>query len=187
MLGILSRNWWIFAIRGVAAILFGISAAIWPALTITVLALFLAAYLLVDGISMLIALVRGDPVARRNAWSVAIIGVLGVAAGVIAFFYPNVTAVALLYVVAFWSIAIGVFQVIAAISLRREIEGELWLAIGGIVAIVFGVYLAVFPGSGLVSLGFLVAIYAIAFGVSSLLLAFKLRNVGTQRIEPSPA
>ena len=173
----LARNWWLLAIRGIAAIAFGILAIMWPGLTLAVLIALFAAYAIVDGASLLIALIRGDPAARRSGWAVAIIGILGVVAGIIAIVYPQLTAVTLLYVVAFWAIAIGVFQVITAIRLRQEIEGELWLAIGGIISILFGLYLAIFPGSGLLSLVFLVAIWSIAFGISSLVLAFRLRDI----------
>lgn len=176
MLQMLSRNWWIFAIRGVAAIAFGVLAIIWPGATLFVLVVLFAAYALVDGASLLIALVRGDPDARRHGWAVGIMGVLGIVAGIIAIVWPGITAVSLLFVVAFWSIAVGVFQVIAAIRLRREIEGELWLALGGIVAIAFGLYLVIFPGAGLLSLVLLVAAWAIIFGVSSLVLAYRLRE-----------
>jgi uncharacterized membrane protein HdeD (DUF308 family) len=177
MLTMLAQNWWLLAIRGIAAIAFGILSVLWPGLTLAVLIALFAAYALVDGASLLISLIRGDPIARRNSWSVAIIGILGIAAAVIAILYPNITALTLLYVVAFWSIAIGVLQLVAAIRLRQEIEGELWLAIGGIISIVFGIYLVVFPGQGLLSLIYLVAIWSIAFGITSLILAFRLRGL----------
>jgi uncharacterized membrane protein HdeD (DUF308 family) len=177
MLGMLARNWWIFAVRGVAAIVFGVLAVLWPGVTLVVLVALFAAYALVDGISLLISLVRGDPEARRSGWAVGIMGVLGIVAAFVAFLWPGITVLSLLYVVAFWSIAVGVFQLVAAIRLRREIEGELWLAIGGVVAILFGLYLAVFPGAGLVSLVWLVAVWAIVFGITSLVLAFRLRGL----------
>ena len=160
MLDMLARNWWLFAIRGIAAIVFGVLAFLWPGLTVVVLVALFGAYAIVDGVSLLISLVRGEPNARRHGWTVGIMGVIGVIAGI----------------VAFWSIVLGVFQVIAAIRLRREIEGELWLGIGGVIAILFGLYLAIFPGSGLLSLVWLVAIWSIVFGIANLLLAFRLRG-----------
>jgi uncharacterized membrane protein HdeD (DUF308 family) len=176
MLDMLARNWWLFAIRGIAAIVFGILAFLWPALTVVVLVALFGAYAIVDGVSLLISLVRGEPNARRHGWTVGLMGVIGVIAGIVAFVWPGITALSLLYIVAFWSIVLGVFQVIAAIRLRREIEGELWLGIGGVIAILFGLYLAIFPGSGLLSLVWLVAIWSIVFGIANLLLAFRLRG-----------
>ena len=180
MLDLLARNWWIFAVRGIAAIIFGILAVIWPDITVLVLVALFAAYALVDGASLLMSLIRGDRVARRNAWSVALMGIVGIIAGIAAFILPGITALALLYLVAFWAIVIGAFQVVAAIRLRKEIEGELWMAIGGAILIAFGAYLVVFPGSGLLSLVWIVAISSIVFGVSSLVLAWRLRERATR-------
>ncbi len=177
MLAMMARHWWVFALRGIAAILFGVLAALWPDLTLVVLVALFAAFALVDGASLLVSLARGDRRARRHGWAVGIMGLLGVVAGIVAILWPDITALALLYVVAFWSILVGVFQLTAAISLRREIQGELWLAAGGVLAILFGVFLAIFPGEGLVSLVWILAAWAILFGISSLLLAFRLRGM----------
>lgn len=181
MLQMLAGNWWIFAVRGVAAILFGVLAFLWPGPTVIVLALLFGAYALVDGVVLLVSLIRGDPAARRNAWSVGIMGVLGVAAGIVSVLVPEITAVALLYVVAAWAIIAGIFQIIAAIRLRREIEGELWLGLGGVISVLFGLYLAIFPGPGLLSLAWLVGFWAVVFGVINLVLAFRLRGMGQGR------
>jgi uncharacterized membrane protein HdeD (DUF308 family) len=177
MLDLLARNWWLVAIRGIAAIVFGILAFAWPGPTLIVLVALFGAYALVDGISLLISLVRGEPDARRNAWFVAIMGVLGIAAAIITFFWPGLTALSLVYVIGFWAILLGIFQIAAAIALRREIEGELWMAIGGVLAILFGAYLVVFPGPGMLSLVWLVGIWAVLFGISSLILAWRLHNL----------
>jgi uncharacterized membrane protein HdeD (DUF308 family) len=177
MLGLVAHDWWVFAIRGIAAIVFGIAAFIWPAATLTVLVFLFGAYVLVDGAAMLVALARGDAVARRHAWAVGIIGVLGIVAGIVTFVWPGLTAVSLLYLVAVWAIATGVFQVIAAIALRSELEGELWMVIGGVASIVFGALLVAFPGNGLLTLVWLVGIWSVVFGVSSLALAYRFRKI----------
>jgi uncharacterized membrane protein HdeD (DUF308 family) len=176
MLDMLARNWWVFAVRGVAAIIFGILAFAWPGITLVVLVALFAAYAIVDGVMSLVALIRGEPEARRHAWAVGIMGVLGIVAGIAAFAWPGVTALALLYIVAFWAIAIGVMQIVAAIRLRKEIQGELWMAIGGALLILWGIFLIAFPGTGLLSLVWLVAIMSMAFGASSLILAWQLRK-----------
>lgn len=177
MLGLITRDWWVFAVRGIAAIVFGILAFIWPVTTLTVLVFMFGAYVLVDGVALLIALARGDAAARRHAWSVVGIAVLGIVAGVVTFAWPGLTALSLLYVVAFWAIAMGTFQVVAAIVLRREIDGEFWMALGGIASIVFGALLVVSPGDGLISLVWLVGIWAIVFGATSLGLAYRLHAI----------
>ena len=185
MLGLVARDWWVFAIRGVAAIVFGILAFIWPETTLTVLVILFGAYVLVDGISLLVALARGDTLARRHAWSFGIMGVLGIVAGVITFIWPGLTALSLLYLVAFWAIATGGLQVIAAIALRRELDGEVWMALGGAASIVLGVLLIAFPGEGLISLVWLVGLWAVVFGVSSLSLAYRLHGIAAAL--PAPA
>ena len=184
MLGLVARDWWVFAIRGIAALVFGILAFIWPETTLTVLVFLFGAYVLVDGASLLVALARGDAVARRHAWAVGIIGVLGIVAGVVTFVWPGLTALSLLYLVAFWAIAMGTFQVIAAIALRRELDGEFWLALGGVASIAFGAFLVVSPGEGLLSLVWLVGIWSVVFGVSSLGLADRLHKIDAAVPEP---
>ena len=185
MLGLVARDWWVFAIRGVAALVFGVLAFVWPETTLTVLVILFGAYVLVDGASLLVALARGDTLARRHAWSFGIMGVLGIVAGLITFVWPDLTALSLLYVVAFWSITTGTFQVIAAIALRRELDGEFWMALGGVASVVFGVLLVAFPGEGLISLVWLVGIWSVVFGVSSIGLANRLRGIAAAL--PAPA
>jgi len=177
MLGLVARDWWVFALRGIAAIVFGILAFIWPETTLTVLVFLFGAYVLVDGVSLLVALARGDALARRHAWAVGIMGVLGIVAGVVTFLAPGLTALSLLYLVAVWAIAMGTFQVVAAIQLRREIDNEFWMALGGVSSIVFGVLLVAFPGEGLISLVWLVGLWSVVFGVSSLGLAYRLHEI----------
>jgi uncharacterized membrane protein HdeD (DUF308 family) len=117
---------------------FGILAFFWPEATLTVLVFLFGAYVLVDGVSLLVALARGDALARRHAWAVGIMGVLGIVAGIATFLWPDATALSLLYLVALWAIGMGTFQVIAAIQLRREIENEFWMALGGVASVAFG-------------------------------------------------
>jgi uncharacterized membrane protein HdeD (DUF308 family) len=177
MFGLVTRNWWIFAIRGIAAIAFGVLAFVRPDTTLAALVYLFGAYVLVDGVSLLVALIRGDKEARSHAWSVGIMGVLGIVAGIATFVYPGLTALSLLYLVAFWAVAMGGFQVMAAIVLRRELEGEFWMALGGIASIVFGVFLVAFPGEGLLSLVWLVGIWSVVFGASNLGLAYRLHGI----------
>ena len=178
MLSLISRDWWIFALRGVAAILFGILAFAAPELTLATLVLLFGAYAFVDGVALLIALARGEASARRNAWAVGIMGVLGIVASIVTFVWPDITALSLLYLVAIWAITMGVFQVVTAIALRRELEGEFWMGLGGVMSVVFGILLIVSPGTGLITLVWLVGAWAIVFGASSLGLAYRLHGLG---------
>ena len=114
-------------------------------------------------------------------------GVLGIVAGVVTFAWPGLTALSLLYVVAFWAIVTGTFQVIAAIALRRELDNEFWMALGGAASVVFGVLLVAFPGEGLISLVWLVGLWSVVFGVSSLSLAYRLHKIDAAQADPAVA
>jgi uncharacterized membrane protein HdeD (DUF308 family) len=177
MLSLVSRDWWVYAIRGIAAILFGIMALIWPAPTLAVLVLLFGAYAFVDGAAMLVALARGDVLARSHRWATGVMGVLGIAVAIVTLIWPGMTALTLLYLVAFWAIAMGVLQIVAAIEFRREINGEFFVVLGGILSMVFGGFLVAFPGAGLLSLVWLVGFWAELFGFSSLGVAYRLHGV----------
>jgi uncharacterized membrane protein HdeD (DUF308 family) len=176
MITILARNWWLLAIRGVAAILFGIGAFLWPGITLTVLVLLFGAYALVDGI---FAVVAGISVRKEQErwWMMVMEGVAGIIIGVLTFLWPGVTALVLLYFIAAWSIITGAFEIAAAIRLRKEIEGEWLLALAGFASLIFGVLLVILPGPGALALIWLIGSYAIVFGILMLVLAFRLRGL----------
>ena len=177
MLGKVARDWWVYAVRGVAAIIFGTLALVWPVPTLAVLVIMFGAYAFVDGIAMLVALARDDVLARRHAWATGLTGVLGIVIAIATLLWPGITALTLLYLVAIWAISTGIFEIAAAIEFRHEIHGEIWMILGGVLSIVFGSLLVVFPGTGLLSLVWLVGFFAIVFGCSSLGLAYRLHGL----------
>jgi uncharacterized membrane protein HdeD (DUF308 family) len=171
----LQRNWWMLALRGVLAIVFGILVIVWPGMALSSLILLVGAYFFVDGVFSIITSVR-DWSSNRNGWLGILEGVLGVLAGIATFVWPGLTAIVLLYLIAFWAVVTGVLEIMAAWRLRQEIEGEIWLALAGILSIAFGAMMFLFPGAGaLAVLGFISG-YAILFGITLILLAFRLRN-----------
>jgi uncharacterized membrane protein HdeD (DUF308 family) len=174
MLPTLAGNWWALLLRGIAAVLFGLAALFWPGQTLFVLIVFFGAYVLVDGILALVAGIRGSGGSRR--WLLLAEGVLGVLAGLIAFLWPGMTALVLLYVIAAWAIFTGILKVVMAISLRRELENEWLMVVSGALSVFFGVILVALPGVGLLSLVWLVGIYALIFGIALIVLGFRVRG-----------
>ena len=165
----LAGNWSSLALRGVCALLFGVAAFMWPGLTVATLVLIWGAYALVDGV---LALLSG---VRSKIWSLAFIGVVGILAGVGTFLYPQITALVLLYFIAFWAIVTGMTAIYLAIRLRKELTGEWVLALAGLLSAAFGVMLIAKPGQGALTVVFLIACYAVTYGVLLIWLAFKLR------------
>lgn len=176
VLPVLSRNWWVLALRGLAAIIFGVLAFVLPGITLFALVLLFGAYMLVDGIFAIVTAVR--VAGREDRWWLLLIeGVLGVLAGLVAAFWPGLTALALLYFIAAWAIVSGILEIVGAIRLRQEIEGEWALGLSGALSVLFGVLLIVIPApAGLLSLVWLIGAYALAFGVLLLVLAFRVRG-----------
>ncbi len=176
MVAALIENWWMLALRGLAAVIFGILAFIWPELTVTVLVVLFGIYAIWDGIFALISAFRRRAT-DRNWWLTLLEGVVSVIAGLVAFFYPGITALVLLYVIAAWAAITGIFEIIAAIRLRREIEGEWLLGLSGVASLVFGVLLFLFPGEGAIAVVWIIASYAVLFGILLIVLAFRLRGL----------
>ena len=179
MLEKISSNWWMFAVRGVAAVIFGVLALIWPGQTLQALVLMFGAYAFVDGIFAIFAGIASYRYFERW-WAVLLEGVAGVVIGLLTFFWSNVTAVVLVYFIAAWALITGIFEIVAAIQLRRVITGEWMLILGGLLSIIFGVLLFVFPGAGAVSMIWVIGIYAVIFGISEIVLAFRLRGLRSE-------
>jgi uncharacterized membrane protein HdeD (DUF308 family) len=176
MLPTVSGNWWALAVRGVAAILFGVAALIWPGLTLAVLIILYGAYAVVDGVFAIVAGLRAGSGTRR--WLLLAEGALGVLAGLIAVFWPGVTAVVLLYIISFWAIFGGLLRIVGAVLLRREIDNEWTVALSGALWVLLGIVLVVLPGAGLVSLAWLIGIFTLGVGITLIALAFRVRGQG---------
>ncbi len=178
----LERNWWVLLVRGIAAIVFGIAAFAWPAPTIAILVMLFGAYVLVDGVFGVVEAIRYRN--RMDRWWVWLLeGALGIVVGALMLFMPGVTAYFLLMFIAFWAIFGGILRIVAAIQLRRAISGEWLLGLGGALSILFGVLLIAMPGAGILSLLWLIAIWAVLLGVVFIFLGLRLRKSGTARAD----
>ena len=176
MFNLMTQNWWAVALRGLVAVLFGIAAFVWPGITLWALVAIFGAYALVDGIFAVIEAFRRDVVGERW-WALLFEGFVGIAIGILTFAWPRLTAMGLLYLIAFWAIVTGVFEVITAIRLRHEIRGEWMMALIGVLSVAFGFLLVAFPLTGALSVVLIIGSYAVAIGALMIALGFKLRSL----------
>jgi uncharacterized membrane protein HdeD (DUF308 family) len=181
----LSRNWWAVSLRGLAGILFGIITFFAPAISLAALVLLFGAYALVDGVLAIVSAVRHRGADRW--WLLLLEGLVGIAAGVLTFMWPAITAVALLYLIAAWALVTGAFEIAAAIRLRKAISGEWLLALSGIFSIALGVLLVLFPGPGALAVTIWIGAYAFVFGALLFALGLRLRGLGSPRTRGEPA
>ena len=173
MSAVLAQNWWLIALRGVFAILFGIIAFAAPGAVMLTLALFFAAYLLVDGVIGIAAAVRAARAHER--WGLLLAeGALNIVMGLIAAVLPVSAVLAFVFVTAAWALITGGLMLAAAFKLTQA-HGRLWLALGGIVSVIWGVLLVIAPLVGAVVLTWWLGAYALVFGIALLVLAFQLR------------
>ncbi|MEC4819193.1 MAG: HdeD family acid-resistance protein [Scytonema sp. PMC 1069.18] len=180
---LLARNWWSLVFRGLMAILFGVAMFIWPGISLAVLVWLFGFFVLLTGILALIAAFRRRQSDEQH-WFLLVEGILGVVAGVLIFFWPNITALLLLYFIAAWAIVTGIFEIIAAIQLRREIHNEWLLALAGVASLLFGILLVIQPGAGALAILWVIGAYAIIFGITLLILGLRLRQWNKQQPPP---
>jgi uncharacterized membrane protein HdeD (DUF308 family) len=174
MNNVLVKNWWALALRGVAAVIFGIIAFALPGVTLTVLVLFFAAYLLVDGVFALIAGLKAAE--RHERWgALALEGILDLVAGAAVVMWPGLTLVVFIYMAAFWALVTGIALLVAAFRLRKQ-HGEWTMILAGILSIAWGILVAVFPIAGILVWAWWIGAYALIFGIAMLILAFRLRR-----------
>ena len=182
---LLGRVWWVLVLRGVIAVLFGLLAFFYPGETLALLVAFFGAYALIDGI-IAISFALRSPREHVRIWPFVLEGVVGILAGIGAFVWPLATAVALETLVAVWAFVTGVFEVAAAIRLRKVIANEWVLGLTGVLSIVAGIALLIWPVAGLGAIILVVGAYALAFGVLMIVAGIRIRAWGAGRTAPAP-
>lgn len=171
----LAENWWLLLLRGILAIAFGILAFVWPGSALLGVVLLYGAYAFSDGIlAFVTAFSRRDD--RTPTWWLVVMGIFGVLAGIAAFVWPGITAAVLVLLVGGWAIVMGVVEIAGAIELRKEIDNEWWLVLGGVVSILFGMAMLANPGMGALALVWMIGIYALILGASWIAIALRLRG-----------
>lgn len=171
----LAGRWWALVLRGIAAILFGIVAIAMPGGGLLALLTFYGLYALFDGfLTVLLAAYRGGA-GERFGWTL-LEGLLGIGAGVATFVWPGLTALALAILIGVRSVFVGVAEIAAAIRLRRVIRGEWLLALAGLLSVVFGVLVLLFPPAGALAIVTLIGGYSVVFGVLLIALGVRLHG-----------
>lgn len=158
-------------LRGVFSVVFGVLTFAWPGLTLFMLVIFYGVFALVDGVFAVIAAVTAGAPAPR--WWLAAVGIIGILAGGATLAWPHITGLVLLFLMAGWAIGAGAFQIVGAIRLRKEIEGEWLLIASGIISVIFGLVIVALPGAGALGVAFAIGAFAIVYGL--LLISFSLR------------
>lgn len=169
-------TWWVVLLRGLAAILFGVVALIWPGLTLALLVIFYGAYALADGVIALLAAATGRAKAIPTWWLV-VIGLLGIATGAVVLMWPGLTALVLALFIGVWAIVHGIFEIAGALMVRKEIGIEWWLVAAGALSILFGLLVVTSPGAGALALIWTIGIYSIIFGALLVGCSFRLRKL----------
>jgi uncharacterized membrane protein HdeD (DUF308 family) len=172
---LMADTWWLVALRGVAAIVFGILAFVWPKITLLTLVWLFGAYAFIHGVLALVQAFTG-PKAGRRTGSLVFEGIISIIVGVIAFFVPGITALALLLMIAAWAIVGGIFEIVTAVRLRKIISHEWLMIAAGVLSVLFGVVLLLQPALGALAMIWWIGGFAIVFGILLVSLAFRLRH-----------
>jgi len=183
MIRAISKYWWVFSLRGIIAIVFGLAALLWPALTLGVMVLLFGLFALLEGLLTVVSSFgKGD---EKGGWTLLLEGLVGLLVCVIvllgtsigSMLWPKVAAVMLVYYIAGWAMLAGLFKIITAFRIRNEVKGEWMLGLNGLVSILVGVILIFRPGAGVLAVAWLIGILAIIVGIFQLLFGLKFRKM----------
>jgi uncharacterized membrane protein HdeD (DUF308 family) len=162
-------------VRAALTLVFGIIALVSPGIAVLALIYVFGFYAVLEGVAAISFAIRARAALPHWGWMVAE-GTISVLAGLVALLWPGQTALTLLFLVAIWAIALGVAQIAEAFVARRRVDGTWgWALAGGVLNVLFGAVLLVWPGSGILTLLWLIGVFAIAVGVTGIVRALRLR------------
>jgi uncharacterized membrane protein HdeD (DUF308 family) len=182
----LSNNWWVILLRGIVGVIFGVVAFASPGATLLALVFVWGAYAIVDGAFALYMTYLASRQGRRW-WPYLLEGLAGIGAGVLTFMVPGITALVLLYLIAAWAIVTGIVEIVAAVDMRKVIQNEWLLGLAGALSIIFGIIVAIMPDAGALAVVWTVGAYALLFGITLVVLAFRVRSLGKRLHAPAAA
>ena len=167
--------WWMLLLRGIFLVLFGILFATWPGVAVFTFIMFFGAFALVHGLVGVIGSIA-NRAGNEDWWLVMLEGVVSILLGIIVFVWPTLTGLVLAYFIAAWAVTMGILRIYGAIKLRREIDGEWLLILGGIISLLFGIFVFSRPLAGALAIAWIIGVYAIVFGLLGILLAFRVKS-----------
>ena len=176
VLRLFASRWWAVLLRGIVAIVFAVLAFAWPGVTLATLILLFGFYALIDGIFSLVTAITGHRDRERRWWH-ALEGIVGIWAGIVILRAPALTSIMLVFFISIWAMATGFLRIAAAIRLRKEISGEVWLVLSGILSVLFALMLMWQPLTGILALVWVIAGYAFVLGIFEIMLGFELRGL----------
>ena len=185
MIKSISKYWWVFVLRGLIAVVFGLAALLWPALTLGIMVLLFGLFALLEGLlTVVTSFGKGD---EKGGWTLLFEGLVGLLVCVIvllgtslgSILWPRVAAVMLVFYIAGWAILAGLFKIITAFRIRKEIKGEWMVVLSGLISILFGLILVLRPATGVLAVAWLIGIFAILLGIFQFLLGLKFRKMGS--------
>lgn len=174
---LLFQNWWSVLLRGILAMLFGLAIVVWPGMALLALILTFSAYLLLDGAATIVGSFVRRHQEHHFPLALFLSGLLSVAAGLAVFFWPALTALTLLYLIAAWATLRGVLEIAAGIEFRKVIQHEWLLILGGLASIVFGILAFAWPGTGILAMLWLLGTYVILYGLLAVVLSVRLHDL----------
>lgn len=167
---------WSVLLRGLLALFIGLFALFSPNITLSILVILIGAYIFANGLLAIVFSLYGRQYEDPSWWFYLSEGIVGILIGFTIFIWPAITSLILLYAIATWAIFSGVIQIITYIKLQRIFEQEILLLVGGLLSIVIGLIFFRFPIGGIVTITWIIGLYAVIFGILSIISAFKARN-----------
>lgn len=179
MLTILFKNWWVLLLKGILLVIFGILSFMNPGTTLATLVLWFAIFMMIDGVFSIFGVISNWKT-EEDKWLLLAEGALGLILGFLVYRSPDTFLSFIAFVISFWAIFSGISRIAMAIQLRKEIEGEGWLILGGLLSVIFGILVFAQPGIGITTLMWIMATFAILVGVLLIVLSLKLRKAGNK-------
>ncbi len=185
MLNVVGRKWWVLLLRGIAFIVLGTIAMMWPGIPLASLVWLFATFCLIDGAASVVLGMRGEP-NGTIWWTMILLGVIAIAGAILAISMPGITLLLLLSIVAYLAVLRGVFEIVAAIRLRKDIDDEWVLGLSGAASVLFGILLLSRPGAGLLVMAIMIGAYMMAIGMLTVALSLRLRRVQHKLVSSKP-